>query len=74
MIAERTLAAIRADQFYVLAPEGNPWRTACHARLDAIRHERNPGPTPLLGARRLGPRTTVQPEPAERSGRAPERK
>ena len=46
LIAERTLAAIRADRFYVLAPEGNPWRDACHARLDAIRHERNPGMPP----------------------------
>jgi NAD(P)-dependent dehydrogenase (short-subunit alcohol dehydrogenase family) len=45
-IAERTLAAIRADRFYVLAPEGDPWRTACHARLDAIRAERNPGMPP----------------------------
>jgi NAD(P)-dependent dehydrogenase (short-subunit alcohol dehydrogenase family) len=43
VIAERTLAAIRAGRFYVLAPEGNPWRDACHARLDAIRSERNPG-------------------------------
>jgi hypothetical protein len=46
VIAARTLAAIRADQFYVLAPEGNPWRDACHARLDAIRHARNPGLPP----------------------------
>ena len=45
-IAERTLEAIRAERFYVLAPEGDPWRTACHARLDAIRHERNPGMPP----------------------------
>jgi NAD(P)-dependent dehydrogenase (short-subunit alcohol dehydrogenase family) len=45
-IAERTLAAIRADRFYVLAPEGDPWRTAAHARLDAIRAERNPGMPP----------------------------
>jgi NAD(P)-dependent dehydrogenase (short-subunit alcohol dehydrogenase family) len=45
-IAERTLAAIREDRFYVLAPEGDPWRTAAHARLDAIRHERNPGMPP----------------------------
>jgi len=49
IIAERTLAAIREDRFYVLAPEGNPWRDACHARLDAIRHERNPGPPPGSG-------------------------
>jgi NAD(P)-dependent dehydrogenase (short-subunit alcohol dehydrogenase family) len=42
-IAARTLAAIRAGRFYVLSPEGDPFRDACHARLDAIRHERNPG-------------------------------
>jgi NAD(P)-dependent dehydrogenase (short-subunit alcohol dehydrogenase family) len=42
-IAARTLAAIRAGRFYVLAPEGDPFRDACNARLDAIRHERNPG-------------------------------
>jgi NAD(P)-dependent dehydrogenase (short-subunit alcohol dehydrogenase family) len=45
-IAERTLEAIRAGRFYVLAPEGDPWRDACHARLDAIRTERNPGMPP----------------------------
>jgi len=45
-IAERTLAAIREDRFYVLAPAGNPWREACHTRLDAIRNERNPGMPP----------------------------
>ena len=43
VIAARTLAAIRENRFYVLSPEGDPFRTACHARLDAIRHERNPG-------------------------------
>jgi NAD(P)-dependent dehydrogenase (short-subunit alcohol dehydrogenase family) len=46
VIAERTLRAIHEDRFYVLAPEGNPWRSACHARFDAIRNERNPGPPP----------------------------
>jgi glycerate dehydrogenase len=46
VIAERTLRAIREDRFYVLAPEGDPWRTACHARFDAIRSERNPGMPP----------------------------
>ncbi len=46
VIAERTLAAIRTGRFYVLAPEGNPWRDACDARLDAIRSERNPGMPP----------------------------
>ncbi len=48
VIAERALAAIREDRFYVLAPEGNPWRSACHARLDAIRAAANPA-FPALG-------------------------
>ena len=42
-IAARTLAAIRDQRFYVLPPDGDPWRVACDARLDAIRHARNPG-------------------------------
>ena len=42
-IAQRTLAAIRGGRFYVLPPDGDPWRIACDARLDAIRHARNPG-------------------------------
>ena len=42
-IAARTLAAIRDGRFYVLPPDGDPWRDACDARLDAIRHVRNPG-------------------------------
>ena len=42
-IARRALEAIRERRFYVLSPEGDPWRDACHARLDAIRAERNPG-------------------------------
>jgi NAD(P)-dependent dehydrogenase (short-subunit alcohol dehydrogenase family) len=42
VIARRTLDAIRADRFYVLAPEGNPWRSACHLRLDDVRAARNP--------------------------------
>ena len=41
-IAARTLRAVREDRFYVLPPEGDPWRSACHARLDAIRSESNP--------------------------------
>ncbi len=42
VIAERAVEAIRDDRFYVLAPEGDPWRTACHQRLDDIRFARNP--------------------------------
>jgi len=50
VLADRTLEAIRADRFYVLADEGDPWREACHARLDDIRAARNPGSTPVPGA------------------------
>lgn len=50
VLADRTLAAIRADRFYVLADEGDPWRVACHARLDDIRGARNPGSTRVPGA------------------------
>jgi NAD(P)-dependent dehydrogenase (short-subunit alcohol dehydrogenase family) len=42
VIAERAVAAIRADQFYVLAPEGDAWRRMCNARLELVRTARNP--------------------------------
>jgi NAD(P)-dependent dehydrogenase (short-subunit alcohol dehydrogenase family) len=42
-IADRALEAVRNDRFYVLCPEEDPWRDACNARLDDIRHARNPG-------------------------------
>ena len=42
VIADRTLEAIRERRLYVLAPEGNPWRDACHTRLDDLREARNP--------------------------------
>lgn len=42
VLAERALEAIREERFYVLAPEGDPWRDACNVRLDDIRLERNP--------------------------------
>ena len=42
-IAARTMAAIRERRFYILPPEGDAFRDACNARLDAIRHARNPG-------------------------------
>ena len=42
VIAARTLEAIREDRFYVLAPEGDPWRVACEMRLDDIRSATNP--------------------------------
>ena len=34
--------AIRDEQLYVLAPEDDPWRVACNARLDDLRAARNP--------------------------------
>ncbi len=42
-IAARTLDAIREQRFYVVPPDGDPWRVACDARLDTIRDGRNPG-------------------------------
>jgi NAD(P)-dependent dehydrogenase (short-subunit alcohol dehydrogenase family) len=42
VIAERTVQAVLADRFWVLAEDGF-WRDACHARLDTIRHARPPG-------------------------------
>ncbi len=42
VIADRMLEAIVEDRFYVLAPEGDPWRDACHARLEDVRAARNP--------------------------------
>ncbi|MGH0030923.1 MAG: SDR family NAD(P)-dependent oxidoreductase [Myxococcota bacterium] len=42
VIADRTLEAIREGRLYVLAPEGDPWRTACNTRLDDLRSGSNP--------------------------------
>ena len=36
VIAARTLAAVREECFYVLPPEGDMFRGACQARMDAI--------------------------------------
>ena len=49
-LAERTLEAIRSDRFYVLAPEGSPWRTACRLRLEDIGAARNPTLPDFTGA------------------------
>jgi short-subunit dehydrogenase len=40
-IAERVVAAIREDRFYVL-PEEDAWLDACRVRLEDIRLRRNP--------------------------------
>jgi len=42
VLADRVVEAMRADRFYVLAPEGDPWRDACNVRLEDIRLARNP--------------------------------
>ena len=42
-LADRTFEAIRAERFYILPPEGNPFREACNARLEQIRTATNPG-------------------------------
>jgi NAD(P)-dependent dehydrogenase (short-subunit alcohol dehydrogenase family) len=42
VIADRALEAVRQNRLYVLSPEGDPWRAACNARLDDLRHARNP--------------------------------
>ena len=41
-LADRTFEAIRAERFYILPPEGNPFREACNARLEQIRTATNP--------------------------------
>jgi len=41
-MAERVLAGIESQQFYLLPDDGDDWRDACDARLDEIRGARNP--------------------------------
>jgi NAD(P)-dependent dehydrogenase (short-subunit alcohol dehydrogenase family) len=41
-LAERTLAAIREDRFWVLPPEGDPWRVAARLRHQSIDDATNP--------------------------------
>ena len=42
MLAERTLDAIRTDRFWVLPPEGDPWRQAARLRNESIDLATNP--------------------------------
>jgi NAD(P)-dependent dehydrogenase (short-subunit alcohol dehydrogenase family) len=49
VIATRTVEAIRENRFYVLAPEGNPWREACRTRCEDILAARNPSQGPPAG-------------------------
>ncbi len=41
VMADRVLAAIRENRFYILAEDAT-WVSACNARLDDIKHARNP--------------------------------
>jgi short-subunit dehydrogenase len=45
VLAERTLAAIRENRFWVLPPEGDPWRVAARLRHQSI----DGGTNPVLG-------------------------
>ena len=42
VLAERTLAAIRENRFWVLPPEGDPWRVAARLRNQSIDDATNP--------------------------------
>jgi short-subunit dehydrogenase len=42
VLAERTLAAIREKRFWVLPPEGDPWRVAARLRNQSIDQATNP--------------------------------
>ncbi len=42
VLADRTLQAIRDKVFYVLPPDGNPWRDTANTRSDDLRLVRNP--------------------------------
>jgi NAD(P)-dependent dehydrogenase (short-subunit alcohol dehydrogenase family) len=42
VLAERTLAAIRERRFWVLPPEGDPWRVATRLRHEGIENATNP--------------------------------
>ena len=42
VLAERTLAAIREDRFWVLPPDGDPWREAARLRNRSIDDATNP--------------------------------
>jgi hypothetical protein len=42
VLAERTLAAIRENRFWVLPPDGAPWRVAARLRHQSIDDGTNP--------------------------------
>ena len=43
LLAERTLEAVRENRFWVLPPEGDPWRVAARQRNESIDGATNPG-------------------------------
>jgi short-subunit dehydrogenase len=54
VLAERTLAAIRENRFWILPPEGDPWRKAARLRNQGIDHATNPVPGGPLAGEDLG--------------------
>jgi NADP-dependent 3-hydroxy acid dehydrogenase YdfG len=46
VLAERVLQAIKDKVFYILPPDGNPWRATANARLEDIALLRNPSFAP----------------------------
>ncbi|MCH2173700.1 SDR family NAD(P)-dependent oxidoreductase [Myxococcota bacterium] len=49
LLAERTLAAVRENRFWVLPPEGDPWRLAARQRNEGIDNASNPVLGGVLG-------------------------
>jgi NAD(P)-dependent dehydrogenase (short-subunit alcohol dehydrogenase family) len=46
VLADRVLQAIKDQVFYVLPPDGNPWRDTANVRLEDLRLVRNPSFAP----------------------------
>jgi NADP-dependent 3-hydroxy acid dehydrogenase YdfG len=46
VLAERVLQAVKDKVFYILPPDGNPWRVTANARLEDIALLRNPSFAP----------------------------
>lgn len=42
VLAERVLQSIKDEAFYILPPDGNPWRETANARLEDLQLVRNP--------------------------------
>jgi NADP-dependent 3-hydroxy acid dehydrogenase YdfG len=46
VLADRVLQAIKDNVFYILPPDGNPWRDTANTRLEDLRLVRNPSFAP----------------------------